>query len=60
MENYLKKERIGRGTFGDVILVERISDKRVSNQKLYIPDYLVVCHEASPVRVAGREGVERC
>ena len=31
MEKYGKVRKIGRGTFGDVILVERKDDNKVSN-----------------------------
>ena len=29
MENYKRLQKIGKGNFGDVVLVERITDKKV-------------------------------
>lgn len=49
MEKYGKVRKIGRGTFGDVILVERKSDNKVSNvshkKNLILILSIVICNE---------------
>lgn len=51
MEKYGKVRKIGRGTFGDVILVERKSDNKVSNvlhkKNLIVILSIVICNEES-------------
>lgn len=50
MEKYDKVRKIGRGTFGDVLLVERKSDQQVSFiYSFYHFSILVICHETSAI-----------